>query len=199
MTTMAKPSNTITSHGSRLISAVETANPIGRYVETKSSSPKGKVVTVSKTATALREHVAKAGAFRSSFSETTGRPVSTIVERKRIKAPTYSEARGLIEATKRAVGHEPAPRVVSARAIGAAVGQDRPDPTPIDDPSALGSLLTVRRKRLGLSQQAFADRAGVGRRFVSELEAGKPTSEIGKVLAVCRAAGLLLLAAEQDA
>jgi len=58
----------------------------------------------------------------------------------------------------------------------------------------LGRLVRAERKRLTLSQQDFGDLAGVGRRFVSELEAGKPTLEIGKVLACAAAAGIDLLA-----
>lgn len=58
----------------------------------------------------------------------------------------------------------------------------------------LGVLVRQARETLGQSQAVFASGAGVGRRFLSELEAGKPTLEIGKVLAVCRAAGVLVLA-----
>jgi len=36
--------------------------------------------------------------------------------------------------------------------------------------------------------------AGVGRRFVSELENGKETLEIGRVLKVCQALGIDLVA-----
>ncbi|MCO8029885.1 hypothetical protein NI454_07945 [Brevundimonas diminuta] len=43
----------------------------------------------------------------------------------------------------------------------------------------------------------MAERAGVGRRFICELEAGKPTIELGKALAACQALGLSLSA--QDA
>ena len=64
----------------------------------------------------------------------------------------------------------------------------------IGAPSELGRLVRGRREDLVLNQQQLAQRAGVGRRFVSELEAGKPTLEIGKVLAVCRTLGLTLFA-----
>ena len=50
-----------------------------------------------------------------------------------------------------------------------------------------GSLAdTVRRmrKRLKLSQAMAAERAGVGLRFLRELEAGKPTLRMDKVNAV---------------
>lgn len=46
------------------------------------------------------------------------------------------------------------------------------------------------RRTKGYSQQEFADLAGVGRRFISNLENGKPTAEIGKVLQVLTALGL---------
>lgn len=58
----------------------------------------------------------------------------------------------------------------------------------------LGLLVRRARERRGLSQQHFADLAGVGRRFVSELENGKATLELGKVLKVAHAAGLSILA-----
>ncbi len=54
----------------------------------------------------------------------------------------------------------------------------------------IGDLVTYLRKQRGYSQQAFADLAGVGRRFISELESGKPTAEIGKVLKVLTALGV---------
>ena len=55
---------------------------------------------------------------------------------------------------------------------------------------AIGEM--VRRVRLerNYSQQQFADLAGVGRRLVSDVENGKPTSEIGKVLQVLTALGI---------
>lgn len=43
--------------------------------------------------------------------------------------------------------------------------------TIIASPSDIGQLIRGARKRKGLSQQQFADLAGVGRRFVSELTA----------------------------
>lgn len=49
-----------------------------------------------------------------------------------------------------------------------------------------------------MTQQAFADLCGVGRRFLSELENGKPTVEFGKVLQVLAAAGIDLTARERQ-
>lgn len=60
----------------------------------------------------------------------------------------------------------------------------------IRSPEQLGGAVAHSRKAKGYSQQEFADLAGVGRRFVSDLENGKPTAEIGKVLQVLTALGL---------
>lgn len=68
-------------------------------------------------------------------------------------------------------------------------------PRPIKSPEALGQMVRQAREAMGLTQTAFADAAGVGRRFVSELENGKPTLELGKVMAVCAAAGMDLFVA----
>ena len=66
--------------------------------------------------------------------------------------------------------------------------------SPVTSVVELGKLVREARKGSGMSQQRFADLAGVGRRFLSELESGKPSLEIGRVLAVCKAAGIDLFA-----
>lgn len=58
----------------------------------------------------------------------------------------------------------------------------------------LGQLVREARQQCGLSQQDFANAAGVGRRFVSELENGKETVELGKALLVAAACGIDLSA-----
>lgn len=68
----------------------------------------------------------------------------------------------------------------------------------IDDVAALGEVVRIRRQILRLSQQELAARAHVGRRFVSDLEAGKATAELGKALAVCQALRLSLTAEMND-
>ena len=54
-------------------------------------------------------------------------------------------------------------------------------PTPAN---TLADTVRKMRKRLKLSQVDAADRAGVGLRFLRELEAGKPTLRMDKVNAV---------------
>ena len=64
----------------------------------------------------------------------------------------------------------------------------------ISTPSDLGKIIYDARKKQGFNQQQFADLAGVGRRFLSELENGKQSLEFGKVLIVAAAAGIDLVA-----
>lgn len=72
-------------------------------------------------------------------------------------------------------------------------GSTKPE-APIGSLKDLGNLIRTARSAKDLSQQELADMAGVGRRFVSELENGKPTLEIGRVLMVCQALGIDLVA-----
>ena len=46
----------------------------------------------------------------------------------------------------------------------------------------IGSLVRKKRIDLGMTQSQLADVTGNGTRFISELENGKPTMQIGKVL-----------------
>lgn len=54
----------------------------------------------------------------------------------------------------------------------------------------LGSFVRSVRKSRKITQQELADISGVGRRFMRELEHGKPTLEIGRVLMVTAALGI---------
>lgn len=53
-----------------------------------------------------------------------------------------------------------------------------------------GALVRERRKALKMNQDALALATGVGRRFIIDLEAGKPTCELGRALVVANAVGL---------
>ncbi len=61
--------------------------------------------------------------------------------------------------------------------------------TPIDSAQALGTGVRVARKRIGLTQPQLALAAGVGVRFIVDLEAGKPTVRLEQVLRVIDALG----------
>jgi HTH-type transcriptional regulator/antitoxin HipB len=62
----------------------------------------------------------------------------------------------------------------------------------VETPASLGRLLRQRRKSDRLTQAEAAALCGVGTRFLSELERGKATAELGKVLRVLRGLGLEL-------
>ena len=62
----------------------------------------------------------------------------------------------------------------------------------IDRPDHLGRHLRDIRRRAGLSQEAVAARAGLSRRWLSDLEAGKATAEIGLVLKLVAALDLIV-------
>lgn len=68
------------------------------------------------------------------------------------------------------------------------------DVSVISTASDLGALVREARKAKGLSQQEFADLAGVGRRFVSDLEGGKGSVEMDKALMVARCIGMVFMA-----
>ena len=61
------------------------------------------------------------------------------------------------------------------------------------DSVQLGNSVRDKRKKDGLTQQDLAAIAGVGVRFVSELENGKPSVQLNPVLAVLAALGLQLV------
>ena len=56
----------------------------------------------------------------------------------------------------------------------------------------LGAAVRMRRKEAGLNQKKLAALAGVGTRFLSELERGKPTAQLGKTLHILQLLGLEL-------
>lgn len=68
---------------------------------------------------------------------------------------------------------------------------------------AFGQAVRQHRANLGLSQKDLALSLGVGERFIVDLEAGKPTCQMGKAFAAARAVGIdiasLLGAAEDTA
>ncbi len=70
-------------------------------------------------------------------------------------------------------------------------------PAKITSVADIGVLVRAARERQKLSQLAFADLAGVGRRFLSELENGKATLEFDKVLKVAAASGIDLFVKER--
>lgn len=60
----------------------------------------------------------------------------------------------------------------------------------ITDTVSLGALIRKRRKELGYTQMFISDFTGFSMSFISDLERGKPTAEIGKTLYLISILGL---------
>ncbi len=56
-----------------------------------------------------------------------------------------------------------------------------------------GARVARARKALGLTQRDLALAINTGERFIVDLEAGKPTAQIGKALAAAKAVGIRLM------
>lgn len=62
----------------------------------------------------------------------------------------------------------------------------------ISNASEFGQMGARARKALGITQRELALAINAGERFIMDLEAGKPTAQLGKALAAARAAGVRL-------
>ena len=60
------------------------------------------------------------------------------------------------------------------------------------NPEQLGAAIHARRRQLKVTQKDLALTCGTGLRFIIDLEKGKPTCQIGKILQVLQALGLKL-------
>lgn len=59
-----------------------------------------------------------------------------------------------------------------------------------EESAQFGSLIREKRKALKMNQDDLALATGVGRRFIIDLEGGKPSCELGRSLVVAAAVGL---------
>lgn len=130
-----------------------------------------------------------AGAFRKALEDSKALPMVGIVGVLGTPAKYRSPDRHLMEALgKPGASHSAAlaPSAVSDAGI-------RADSDVVRSVADVGVRVRAARRAMGMTQQRFADLAGVGRRFLVELEKGKPSLEMGRVLNVCRAAGIKLV------
>ena len=65
--------------------------------------------------------------------------------------------------------------------------------TPAKDPTEIGKIVRQARKQTGLRQAQAAALCGVGTRFLSDLENGKTTLHLGKVIKVLHGFGLRVI------
>ncbi|HET6582180.1 MAG TPA: helix-turn-helix transcriptional regulator [Nannocystaceae bacterium] len=73
-----------------------------------------------------------------------------------------------------------------------------PETPVLRTPAQIGALVRARRKALATTQAELAALSDVGPRFVGDLERGKPTLEIGKVLRVLERLGLAIVARRRE-
>jgi HTH-type transcriptional regulator / antitoxin HipB len=64
----------------------------------------------------------------------------------------------------------------------------------VTTPKELGELLRKKRKSQNLTQGQVAEFCGISVKFISEVERGKETAEIGKVLYLLNTLGIDLIA-----
>ncbi len=64
-------------------------------------------------------------------------------------------------------------------------------------PSDIGIAIRLRRQELGLTQIELAERVGVGITYLSNIENGKETAEIGKALHILSMLGLNMYVEER--
>jgi HTH-type transcriptional regulator/antitoxin HipB len=62
--------------------------------------------------------------------------------------------------------------------------------------SELGALIRERRLKFGFDQLALARKAGTSRKWLIEVESGKPRAEIGLILRTLKALGVTLSVAD---
>jgi HTH-type transcriptional regulator / antitoxin HipB len=72
-------------------------------------------------------------------------------------------------------------------------------PNAITTAAEFGAALVRARKGLSLTQRELALAIGVGERFIVDLEAGKPTAQLGKALAAAKAVGMTLVDTTEEA
>lgn len=70
---------------------------------------------------------------------------------------------------------------------------------PVYTPVEFGQAVRARRRTLGWTQTQLATSAGVGRRWIIDLEAGKPTAALGLVLRTISALSLEVTLAPRSA
>jgi transcriptional regulator with XRE-family HTH domain len=66
----------------------------------------------------------------------------------------------------------------------------------IENAFQFGVAVAAARKALGLTQRELALAINSGERFIVDLEAGKPTAQLGKALAAAKAVGLRITATD---
>ncbi len=203
MTTKIKIDSRNTPRAARLLEAARaqsSAKPSGLAATTDvapDSEPRpltlrkpDRTIRFPKAENALRQHAAEAQAAAPAMSRIK-------VNLKRLPA-VQAPAEPLSEPPERDATPSPQTRYTATAGRGAlGAVAERGVVAAIPTAAQLGRLVRLRRADLGLSQAELAQRSDVGRRFVAELEAGKPSLELERTLNVCGALDIHLFAVVQ--
>ena len=71
-------------------------------------------------------------------------------------------------------------------------------PFRIYTPASLGDAVRHYRMEAGLTQAQLADKAGIGRSYLSELESGKETQQVKRLFGVLRQLGVRMTLDKAD-
>jgi len=78
-------------------------------------------------------------------------------------------------------------------------GLSRPaGPFRVYTPASIGDAIRHYRKEAGLTQEQLAEMAGLQRSYLSELESGKETEQVKRVLRVLRQLGVRMMLDKAD-
>ena len=185
-----------TTRSGRLIKAVEAGQtqPAHVFRASRDSRNSG-AAEIAQTRQRAIKYPNKSSALRQYVAETQreARPAPAI--RLRVAPPQALGPADVIRTVRPDSGR---PAVRQGSALAARTGVQQEKRLPVKAVSALGEIVRRERRLIGLSQADLAAIAGTGRRFISELEAGKPTLEFERLLKVCHALRIRLFAAIQS-
>jgi HTH-type transcriptional regulator/antitoxin HipB len=75
---------------------------------------------------------------------------------------------------------------------------DGPNTFRVYTPDSLGTALRHYRRQAGLTQAELAERAGLNRTYLSELERGKKTEQVRRLFALLRELGVRITLQKAD-
>lgn len=182
----------------RLIRSMEARR--AHATEKNSPIPTVESQAASRTKKSLIKYPNSAGALRQQVEKLRADDIPRPPIRLRLRVPQEpgraADARRASSKSGERQLAAPGGRTVSTRVAPMRRLAPPGEPTPIGTTLGLGDVARHARRRQGLTQAELATEAGTGRRFISDLEAGKPTVEFERLLKVCAALGITLLASE---
>jgi y4mF family transcriptional regulator len=183
------------SKHSRLTRAIEDAR-IGSQPSARGMRiiPSVKVGETGKRAQSAVKFPKSSNALRQYVAVAREKMPTTPTVRLRTEPPVSTQTSRLKEAVPRfpTSAKSPAARLRKAQ------DADTDALMPVRTMAQVGDIVRRSRRRRGLTQADLALDAGTGRRFVSDVEAGKPTIEFESLMKLCKSLGVRLFAIGPD-